>query len=389
MASSATSLSPRALNVTLGAWLIVSAFVWPHARWQFINTLVPGALVIAFALAACAAPRVRYLNTALSAYLFVSAWCYPAMTLAEMATQWHNATVALWISSFRCSTTDLSVLTRLHPAGPAPASQARRRATMASADRPGPRPRPKGIRPTACPLCLRLGKLTREDYEKVFTPLVDGARRDGRRLRLLYQVGPEFEGFTPGAAWEDAKLGLRALRTFDGCAVVTDRDWLRESTRVASFFLPCPVHVFPNREIDKAVEWLRSLPREVGVTHRLLADRGVLVIDAKKALQAQDFDALALIADPWIESHGALEGVVIHARTFPGWESLGSLVRHVQFVRDHHRNVKRIALAADGKLAGIAPRIGEHFVRAEVKSFGYDQIDAAIAWASQPSSRGE
>jgi hypothetical protein len=97
MASGATSPSPRVLNVTLGAWLVVSAFVWPHARWQFINTLLSGALVIVFALAACAAPRVRYLNTALSAYLFVSAWCYPAFTLAEMATQWHNATVGLWI----------------------------------------------------------------------------------------------------------------------------------------------------------------------------------------------------------------------------------------------------------------------------------------------------
>jgi stage II sporulation SpoAA-like protein len=57
-------------------------------------------------------------------------------------------------------------------------------------------------------------------------------------------------------------------------------------------------------------------------------------------------------------------------------------VRHVQFVRDHHRKVKRIALAADGKLAGVAPRIAEHFVSAEIKSFGYDHLDAAVAWAS-------
>ena len=97
VASDATGLTPRALNVVLGAWLSLSAFAWPHARWQFINTLLSGALVIVFALAACATPRVRYLNTALSAYLFVSAWCYPAFTLAEMATQWHNATVTLWI----------------------------------------------------------------------------------------------------------------------------------------------------------------------------------------------------------------------------------------------------------------------------------------------------
>jgi hypothetical protein len=227
-----------------------------------------------------------------------------------------------------------------------------------------------------------VGKLTRDDYEKVLEPLLDGARRDGRRLRFLYQVGPEFAGFTPGAAWEDAKLGLRSLRSLAGCAVVTDRDWVRESSRIAGFLLPCPVRVFPNRDRDKAIEWLGSLPQEAGVSHRLLPEKGVIVVEVKHALNAQDFDALALTADPWIESHGGLEGVVIHAHAFPGWENLGSLVRHAQFVRDHHRKVRRIALATDGRLASLAPRIGEHFVHAEVQSFGYEQLDAAVAWAA-------
>jgi hypothetical protein len=227
-----------------------------------------------------------------------------------------------------------------------------------------------------------IGKLTREDYTSVLGRLFDDARRDGRRLRVLYEVGPEFTGFTPGAAWEDAKLGLRSLRTFAGCAVVTDHEWIREATRLAAFVLPCPVKVFPVPDRDKAIAWLGSLPHEVGVAHRLLADKGVLVIDAKHPLHAQDFDALAMTVDPWIEAHKELNGIVIHAHAFPGWENLGSLVRHIQFVRDHQRKVRRIALAADGMLAGLAPRIGEHFVHAEVKSFAYDQSDAAITWAA-------
>jgi hypothetical protein len=226
------------------------------------------------------------------------------------------------------------------------------------------------------------GKLSREDYTRVLDPLFHEARREGRRLRVLYEIGPEFEGFTAGAAWEDAKLGLRSLRTFAGCAVVTNHEWIREATRFAGFFLPCPVKVFPVPDRDKAVAWLGSLPHEVGVSHRLLADKGVLVIDAKHALRAQDFDALALTVDPWIEAHKELHGIVIHAHEFPGWENLGSLVRHVQFVRDHQKMIKRIALSADGMLAGLGPRIGEHFVRAEVKGFSYDQVDVAITWAA-------
>ena len=155
-----------------------------------------------------------------------------------------------------------------------------------------------------------------------------------------------------------------------------------ELTRVIGFLMPCPVHVFGNQERDKAIDWLGSLPEVAAISHRLLPDSGVIVVEVKQALRSQDFDALAVTADTWIEAHGSLQGLVIHAREFPGWENLGSLLRHLQFVRDHHRKVKRIALAADAKLASLAPKIGEHFIQAEVKSFGYDALDTAIAWAA-------
>jgi hypothetical protein len=101
-------------------------------------------------------------------------------------------------------------------------------------------------------------------------------------------------------------------------------------------------------------------------------------------LRAQDFDDLALTADTWIEAHGELQGLVIHAGAFPGWENLASLVRHMRFVRDHHRKIKRIALAVDSKLAGLVPHIAEHFVKAEIKTFGFDALSDAIAWAEGP-----
>ncbi len=232
-----------------------------------------------------------------------------------------------------------------------------------------------------------IGKISKEDYEKVLVPLFAEARRDGRHIRFLYQLGPEFEGFTAGAAWEDAKIGLHSLRLFDGCAVVTDEGWIRESTRVVGFFMPCPVQVFGNQEIDKAIGWLNSLPEDAAVSHRLLPDSGVIVVEVKQALRAQDFDALAFTADNWIETHGYLQGLVIHVREFPGWENFGSFLRHLRFVRDHHREVKRIAFAADSKLASFAPEIGGLSIRAEVKSFGYEELDIAITWAGRPATQ--
>ena len=232
-----------------------------------------------------------------------------------------------------------------------------------------------------------VGKLSKADYENVFEPLLEQARKDGRRLSILFQLGPDFEGFTAGGAWEDAKMGLRYMRLFDACAIVTDLPWIRESTKLARFIMPCPVQVFGNQEQEKASDWLRSVPASAAVSFHLLADSGVMVVEVKEALRAHDFDAMALTADTWIEAHGTLHGIVIHCREFPGWENLHSVLRHVRFVRDHHRKVERVALVADSKLASLAPHIAEHFVQAEVKRFRYDELDVAVAWARGPAGQ--
>ena len=72
---------------------------------------------------------------------------------------------------------------------------------------------------------------------------------------------------------------------------------------------------------------------------------------------------------------------MIHTREFPGWENLQGLVRHLRFVRDHHRKIRRIALVAATKVASLGPTLGEHFIRSEVKTFAYDQLEQAVAWA--------
>ncbi|WP_438004312.1 hypothetical protein WME89_36715 [Sorangium sp. So ce321] len=84
----------RGINVALGIWLFVSAFLWRHSQGQFTNTWVVGALCIVFALLAIWAPRARYLNTILAIWLFVSAWAIPALSVG---TVWNNALVALGI----------------------------------------------------------------------------------------------------------------------------------------------------------------------------------------------------------------------------------------------------------------------------------------------------
>jgi len=224
------------------------------------------------------------------------------------------------------------------------------------------------------------GAITGADYEKIMRPVLDEARGQGRRIRFLYHFGPDFEGFTASGAWEDMRLGLSYLRLFERCAIVSDVGWIRESSRLFGTMMPCPVKVFGNGEREQALAWLAA-PAESEVAHRLIPEAGVLIVEPRGRLRREDFDALASIVDPWIEAHGELRGLVVHAREFPGWENLGAAIRHLRFVRDHHRRVRRVAFCAGGALAAVLPRLAEHFVTAEVRHFDPADLDRAVAWA--------
>ena len=91
------------------------------------------------------------------------------------------------------------------------------------------------------------------------------------------------------------------------------------------------------------------------IHHELLRERGVLTLKPEGALRAEDFVTLASTVDPYIEQHGELNGLMLEAQSFPGWDDFAALVSHVRFVRDHHRRIRRIAVVSDSKLVALAP----------------------------------
>jgi SpoIIAA-like len=223
------------------------------------------------------------------------------------------------------------------------------------------------------------GRLTAKDIDEVVRPMLGDALRDGRRIRLLWELGLNFQGFTSRAAWEGARVGLQYLRLFERCAVISEVSSTRRGARLMGALLPCPVHVFETRK--DGLDWLvaRITPH---LSHRLFPESGVVVVEPTGALRAEDFDAIGRVVDPWIEVHGALRGVVVHMRALPGWDGLGAVVRHLQFVREHLRSVHRVAFATDSRVGQLTPKLVEPFVTAELKPFGYGELNQAIAWAS-------
>lgn len=102
------------------------------------------------------------------------------------------------------------------------------------------------------------GHVTASDYETILVPALEKAIKAHGSIRFLYHLGPAFDGYSPGAMWDDMKLGFAHLKAWERLAVVTDHEWLAGATRMFTFALPCPVKVFPDRDYDAALTWIAS-----------------------------------------------------------------------------------------------------------------------------------
>jgi hypothetical protein len=112
----------------------------------------------------------------------------------------------------------------------------------------------------------------------------------------------------------------------------------------------------------------------------LLRERDILVITPDGPLEKADFEQLAREIDPLIASRGKLAGVMVCAKSFPGWRSLDAFVSHLKFIADHHRHIERIAVVTDSELLKIMPRIANLLVQPKVRHFDLEEKDRALAW---------
>ncbi len=102
------------------------------------------------------------------------------------------------------------------------------------------------------------GRVDSTDYQKTLVPAVNAALAAHAKVRLLYQLGDDFEGFTGGAMWNDLKLGLGHLAAWEKIAVVTDRTWIADAANLFRFAIPCPVRVFSNKDMSAAESWIAA-----------------------------------------------------------------------------------------------------------------------------------
>jgi len=100
------------------------------------------------------------------------------------------------------------------------------------------------------------GHVTREDYDKVLVPAVEKALQSNDKVRLLYEIGGDFEGYDASAAWEDFKVGMEHFSRWERIAVITDIGWIKHSMQLFSFIMPGTTRVYPPADAAKARLWI-------------------------------------------------------------------------------------------------------------------------------------
>ena len=105
-------------------------------------------------------------------------------------------------------------------------------------------------------LALRaVGKIEDGDYKSVLIPAVELQIKTFGKVRLVYELGSEFEGFSAKAALDDALLGLDHWQDFERIAIVTDRTWIADALRLFLPLLPAKSKLFTTDHRQAALDW--------------------------------------------------------------------------------------------------------------------------------------
>jgi hypothetical protein len=101
-----------------------------------------------------------------------------------------------------------------------------------------------------------VGDVDDDDYENVLVPAIEDLLSRHDKIRMLYLLGPEFDGYEADAMWEDMKLGVKTFTSYERIAIVTDSAWVRRSVKAFGWLMPGEVKVFEVADFDDARSWI-------------------------------------------------------------------------------------------------------------------------------------
>jgi hypothetical protein len=102
------------------------------------------------------------------------------------------------------------------------------------------------------------GDVDDDDFEDVVAPVLRREIADGRKVRLLYLLGPQLEDFDGDVVKEDMKFAARHATAYERVAIVSDESWLGPALRMLSVLVPGQLRGFPVAQLQSAKTWVAA-----------------------------------------------------------------------------------------------------------------------------------
>ncbi len=103
-----------------------------------------------------------------------------------------------------------------------------------------------------------VGEVEDDDWEDTVEPVLGAEIAQGRKVRLLYLLGPGTREVEGDAMKADTEFRARHAQSFDRVAVVSDEDWMRPALSALSFLLPGKAKGFRVSDLTDAKAWLAA-----------------------------------------------------------------------------------------------------------------------------------
>ena len=101
-----------------------------------------------------------------------------------------------------------------------------------------------------------IGEVEDDDWEDAVEPVLRREIAEGRKVRLLYLLGPRAREVERDAMGADTEFRARHASSFERVAVVSDEDWMRPALGALSFLLPGKAKGFRVHDLAAAKAWL-------------------------------------------------------------------------------------------------------------------------------------
>ena len=129
----------------------------------------------------------------------------------------------------------------------------------------------------------------------------------------------------------------------------------------------------------------------MGCPYKAIADdtrRKILELLSQGETAAGDIASKFDISKPAISNHLKIlkEAEIVNERKVRQnrlYSLNGEMIEHMKFARNHHREIAKVALVTDSKIADLAESLGTHFIKASIKHFPFAEVESAKSWITQ------